>query len=338
MKERSTTRMIRVGVNGYGTIGKRVADAVNSMPDMELVGIGKASPNHTADAAADRGYDIYVPDGREDRWDDAGMAVAGDIDDLIDASDIVADATPAGMGAEYRPIYEDHDTPALFQGGEGADVAEASFTARANYSEATDKDYVRIVSCNTTGLNRMFAPLHEEYGVERASITLVRCRGEHAVISADPVGLPSHHGPDALEVIPDMGPVMTMGMKVPTVRHHFHGINVELGAEPSAAEVRDLLASQSRIHVVDGDLGIDSGWELQEFALDRGRDRMNLYENQIFEDSISMDGPQLHLFQSIHRESDVVPENVDAIRAMMGEADAEESIELTNDVMGIGDI
>ncbi|MFB6101613.1 MAG: glyceraldehyde-3-phosphate dehydrogenase, partial [Haloplanus sp.] len=50
--------MIRVGVNGYGTIGKRVADAVNSMPDMELVGIGKASPNHTADAAAERGYDI----------------------------------------------------------------------------------------------------------------------------------------------------------------------------------------------------------------------------------------------------------------------------------------
>ncbi|ESS10887.1 MAG: glyceraldehyde 3-phosphate dehydrogenase (NAD(P)+) [uncultured archaeon A07HR60] len=330
--------MIRVGVNGYGTIGKRVADAVVSMPDMELVGVAKASANHTADAAADRGYNIYVPEDRHSQWADAGMTVAGDVHDLIELSDIVADTTPAGMGAEYRPIYEDHDTPALFQGGENADIVEASFTARANYSEATDKDYVRVVSCNTTGLNRMFAPLHEKYGVERASITLVRCRGEHAVLSADPVSIPSHHGPDALEVIPDMGPITTMGMKAPTVRHHFHGINVTLGAEPSAAEVRDLLASQSRIHVIDGDLGIDSGWELQEYALDRGRDRMNLYENQIFEDSITMDSSQLHLFQSIHRESDVVPENIDAIRAVAGEADAIESIEQTNDVMGIGDI
>jgi glyceraldehyde-3-phosphate dehydrogenase (NAD(P)) len=113
---------------------------------------------------------------------------------------------------------------------------------------------------------------------------------------------------------------------------------VTLGAEPTAAEVRDLLASESRIHVIDDDLGIDSGWELQEFALDRGRDRMNLYENQIFEDSITMDGTQLHLFQCIHRESDVVPESIDAIRAMLADADAVESIELTNEVMGIGDI
>lgn len=330
--------MIRVGVNGYGTIGKRVADAVVSMPDMELVGVSKASPNHTADAAAERGYNIYVPEERHDKWTDAGMTVAGDVHDLIELSDIVADTTPAGMGADYRPIYEDHDTPALFQGGESADVVEASFTARANYSEATDKDYVRVVSCNTTGLNRMFAPLHEEYGVERASITLVRCRGEHAVLSANPVTIPSHHGPDALEVIPDMGPITTMGLKAPSVRHHFHGINVTLDGEPTAAEIRDLLASQSRIHVIDSDLDIDSGWELQEFALDRGRDRLNLYENQIFEDSITMDGTQLHLIQSIHRESDVVPENIDAIRAVMGEADAVESIELTNDVMGIGDI
>ena len=31
--------MIRVGVNGYGTIGKRVADAVAPQPDMRLVGV-----------------------------------------------------------------------------------------------------------------------------------------------------------------------------------------------------------------------------------------------------------------------------------------------------------
>jgi dihydrodipicolinate reductase len=30
---------IRVGVNGYGVIGKRVADAVHAQPDMHLVGV-----------------------------------------------------------------------------------------------------------------------------------------------------------------------------------------------------------------------------------------------------------------------------------------------------------
>lgn len=33
------SRKVRVAVNGYGVIGKRVADAVAVQPDMELVGI-----------------------------------------------------------------------------------------------------------------------------------------------------------------------------------------------------------------------------------------------------------------------------------------------------------
>ncbi|MES3517535.1 MAG: type II glyceraldehyde-3-phosphate dehydrogenase, partial [Natronomonas sp.] len=257
-------------------------------------------------------------------------------DDLIAESEIVVDTTPAGMGAEYRPIYEEHDTPAIFQGGESADVAEQSFTARANYADAADEEYVRIVSCNTTGLNRLFAPMLEEYGIERTVVTLVRCRGEHAVLSADPVKPPSHHGPDALEVIPEIGEIQTMGMKAPTVRHHFHSVNIELESSASAADVVDTLEDESRIHVIDGDLEMNSGWDLQEFALDRGRDRMNLYENQVFEDSITVEGNQLYLFQSIHRESDVIPENIDAIRAITGTADREESMAKTDEVLGIG--
>lgn len=33
-----TQDVIRVAVNGYGVIGKRVVEAVRTMPDMELVG------------------------------------------------------------------------------------------------------------------------------------------------------------------------------------------------------------------------------------------------------------------------------------------------------------
>ena len=43
--------MIQVGVNGYGTIGKRVADAVAAQPDMQLTGVAKTRPNYEAETA-----------------------------------------------------------------------------------------------------------------------------------------------------------------------------------------------------------------------------------------------------------------------------------------------
>ena len=36
---------IRVGVNGFGTIGKRVATAVAAQDDMELVGVTNTRPS-----------------------------------------------------------------------------------------------------------------------------------------------------------------------------------------------------------------------------------------------------------------------------------------------------
>jgi glyceraldehyde-3-phosphate dehydrogenase (NAD(P)) len=45
---------------------------------------------------------------------------------------------------------------------------------------------------------------------------------------------------------------------------------------------------------------------------------------------------ELYFFQAIHQESIVVPENVDAIRAMMElESDGAKSIEKTNKAIGL---
>jgi len=54
------SHMLRVGVNGFGTIGKRVADAVRAQPDMRVAGVAKCSPNYEAAVAADRGYALYA--------------------------------------------------------------------------------------------------------------------------------------------------------------------------------------------------------------------------------------------------------------------------------------
>lgn len=48
-------KQIRVGVNGYGVIGKRVADAVTLQDDMTLAGIADVGFDWRIRVAAERG-------------------------------------------------------------------------------------------------------------------------------------------------------------------------------------------------------------------------------------------------------------------------------------------
>ncbi|WP_424000932.1 type II glyceraldehyde-3-phosphate dehydrogenase [Haloarcula salina] len=335
--------MLHVGINGFGTIGKRVADAVRVQPDMTVAGVAKRSPNFEATIAHDRGYDLYAADGREP-FDEADLATAGTVHDLIEASDVVVDTTPGGVGEANAPLYAEHDTPAIFQGGEDADVADVSFNARANYDNAVGADTARVVSCNTTGLSRLLAPLKESYGVEKTRVTLVRrgadpgqtSRGPINDTLPDPVTIPSHHGPDVQTIFPDLD-IDTMGMKVPTTQMHTHSVNVTLESEPTTEEVTALLADESRLFLIPETLGIDGAGKLKEYTRDAGRPRGDVWENCIWAESITVQGRDLYLFQAIHQEADVVPENIDAVRALSERtASAEKSIRRTDEALGVG--
>ncbi|MFB6360824.1 MAG: type II glyceraldehyde-3-phosphate dehydrogenase, partial [Halobacteriales archaeon] len=173
--------MIRVGVNGYGTIGKRVADAVTVQPDMELVGVAKTRPNHEARTAVDHGYPLYAAiEDRADQFAEAGLGIAGLVDELAADVDIMVDACPSGIGEANLDMYAEHGVPALLQGGEAASAVDVSFNARGNYDAAAGADAVRVVSCNTTGLARLVAPLRDAYGIEKLRATLVRRGGDPA--------------------------------------------------------------------------------------------------------------------------------------------------------------
>jgi len=336
--------MLQVGVNGYGTIGKRVADAVVAQPDMELVGVAKTRPNFEAQQAVENGYPLFaaVPE-RVEKFGEAGIDLAGEVEELVQQSDVVVDATPSGIGAENKELYEAHDTPALYQGGESADLVDTSFNARSNYSDAVGVDHVRVVSCNTTGLSRLIAPIEEAFGIEKVRATLVRRGGDPSQSSRgpindvlpDPISLPSHHGPDVETIFPDLT-IDTLGLKVPATLTHTHSVNISLESEADAEDVRELLEGESRLFVIPDGLGIDGSGSLKELALDAGRPRGDIWENCIWGESIAMSGSDLYLFQAIHQESDVVPENVDAVRAVGETEDARTSIERTNEALGVG--
>ena len=335
--------MIRIAINGYGTIGKRVADAVAAQKDMEVIGVSKTRPSAEAFVAKQRGFPLYIADmTKEPAFANLGIDVAGSVEEMIEGADVVVDATPGDMGAKNKALYEHKGVKAVFQGGEEHEVAGFSFNSECNYREAIGRQFVRVVSCNTTGLCRIINAVDKEYGVEKVRAVMVRRgsdpgeikKGPIDAVVLNPVTIPSHHGPDVQTVIPHIS-IVTMAMIVPTTMMHMHAVEMDTKLMPSRQRLIEIIEKSPRMGLVRKGTGITSTAELKEYVMDMGRCRSDLWENGIFEESVSVTGKEIYLFQAIHQEADVVVENVDAIRAMVGEIkDPQVSIQMTNEALG----
>ena len=332
----------KIAVNGYGTIGKRVADAVRAQEDMEVIGISKTKPNYEAAVANQLGYDIYAPAENIEAFEKAGIPLAGTIQEMIGKADLIVDGTPGGIGEKNKPLYEKVGVKAIWQGGESHQLAGFSFNAVSNYDKALGRDFVRVVSCNTTGLCRVISPIDKELGINKVRITIARRavdpndikKGPVNAIVLHPVTLPSHHGPDVKSVLPNIN-ITSAALIVPTTLMHLHTVNMEVSTDCTTEDIKKIFGSQSRIRFVGQ--GITSTAEIIEVARDIGRPRNDMWENCIWPESITVnEKEELYFFQAIHQESIVVPENVDAIRAMMElESEGAKSIEKTNKAIGL---
>ncbi|MGB9635653.1 MAG: type II glyceraldehyde-3-phosphate dehydrogenase [Thermoplasmata archaeon] len=340
---------VKVAINGYGTIGKRVADAVNLQDDMKVVGVVKTRPTYECITAIQKGLKLYVAS--EDKiqaFKDAGFEVAGTARELFEEADIIVDCTPGKKkeggttGEDYKKIYEELGKPAIFQGGEKHKLTGLSFNAYANYEKCIGAKYVRVVSCNTTGLLRTLVPIHENIGIESVKAVLVRRATDPNDSKKGPINaiqpeikVPSHHGPDVQSVVPDIN-ISTMAVVVPTTIMHLHNVMVTLKKEVKAENVIDVWKNTPRVILVNSKHGFESTAQLMEYAKDMGRPRSDLFEIPVWQDGVSVVGRELYYTQAVHQESDVVPENIDAIRAMMHlERDKMKSIQKTNRALKI---
>ncbi|AGK61608.1 glyceraldehyde 3-phosphate dehydrogenase (NAD(P)+) [Archaeoglobus sulfaticallidus PM70-1] len=334
---------VKVAVNGYGTIGKRVADAISLQKDMEVVGVTKTKPDFDAKMAIKKGYRLYaaIPD-RVKVFESAGLEVEGTIEDLLKEVDIVVDCSPNKIGAENKKLYEKLGVKAIFQGGEKKDVAEVSFNAIANYEEAVGKQFVRVVSCNTTGLTRLIYTIKKNFPIKKVRATMIRRvvdpkedkKGLVNGIQPNPIKLPSHHGPDVQSILPDVN-IITAAFKVPTTIMHVHSVAIEMEKDISEEDIKSAFAEEPRIMLFNSEDGFTSTAKIIEFARDL-RLRYDLYENAVWEDSIGVVDGEVYVTQAINQESIVIPENIDAIRAMLELMDKEESIKETNRTLKIG--
>lgn len=154
-------------------------------------------------------------------------------------------------------------------------------------------------------------------------------------IVPNPPTVPSHHGPDVQTVMYGLD-ITTMALLVPTTIMHQHNLMVELEKDVSVDDVIDKLENTSRVLLLEAEKGMDSTASVMEFARDLGRPRGDLFEIAVWKESLNIVDQELFYMQAIHQESDVVPENVDAIRAILElESDPAKSIAKTNENMGI---
>ncbi len=336
---------IRVGVAGYGTIGQRLADGVAFQEDMELVGIADMAPTLAVRALYEKGmpYDLYLVDGADgSKLTGLGIPVSGSFQDLLGKVDIMLDSSPAGVGAKNKALYEKAGVKAIFQGGEKNSVADVFFHGYANYEKGVGQNYLKLTSCNTTGLIRSVDCLDRAYGIEKVAITIIRRvadpgdyhRGLTNALQLEKA--PTHQAVDLMTIMPH---VNATGILVHTPITHGHFITVVASGKQKITKDMALEAFQKhpRIRVVTTDEGFLGNSSFFKYGRDLGHPRGDLYEIGLWADSIVESGNDIMYGIHIPQESVTIPETMDGIRAACKmQLTREEGTAMTNKYLKIG--
>ena len=335
---------IRVAVNGYGVIGKRVASAVIVQPDMELVGISDMVTDYRLKTATIIDMPVYaaLPE-KVAEMRASGIQVRGTLDDLLPLVDVVVDCTPKGVAASNFDRYRAARVKAIFQGGEDHSLTGHSFVAQANYATALNRDTTRVVSCNTTSIVRTLTALRDARLLKKARGVLIRratdpWESDHSGIMNTMVPedtIPSHQGPDAQTVVPGLD-VVTIAAKAAHTQNHNHFWVVELSRRAERDEVLAAFRAAPRIafiRMTDGIVGLNVTLELMK---DLGRPRGDMWEVAVWEDVLTVVGTELYYTYQVDNQAIVIPETIDAIRALVGSVTRpDESIQMTDDALGL---
>ena len=334
----------RVAVNGYGVIGKRVAAAVTLQRDMSLVGVSDVVTDWRAHMVTRNHFSLFgATTEHANAMRGAGLNVIGTLDELLGQADVVVDCTPKRVAAKNVEVYRRRGVKFILHGGEKHSTTGHSFVAESNYSSALDREATRVVSCNTTSIVRTLTALKKAGLLLRARGTLLRRAtdpweshesGIMNTLVPEPE-IPSHQGPDAQSVDPDLD-VVTMAVKVPETLAHLHYWSVQMKRQASKDEVLDAFRASSRIALINTGDGLVALNSVKELMADRGRPHDNLYEVALWGDMLRVQGDELFYAYMVDNQAIVIPETIDAIRALTGTARAaQESIVRTNMALGI---
>ncbi len=330
--------MVNVSVNGYGTIGKRVAEAITKHPKLKLIGISKYTPDQDGKLANAHGLNVFAPKDAIKNFESKGIVVSGSVDDMITESGIVVDASADGKGMQNKQsVYQPKNKNAIFQGGEDETVADVSFNARSNFDKASGKQFIRVVSCNTTGYCRLIKPLLENYKIKHINAFLIR-RGadlndaKGSALNAVEWKARSHHAHDIQSVLGDI-PITSIAFKVPHTHSHINSMNILFeDGMPTKDELVDLYSKEGRVAVLNN---VSTSAQIVEAARDFELPRNDTYVVSLLANTIEINDGGVFFSFSVPQESIVVLENLDAIVAQSNGMSKDESMEFTDGLIGI---
>lgn len=339
--------MIKVGVVGYGTIGQRLADGAALQKDMELVGVCDVAPTLAIRALREKGmpYKLFlaVPENKP-QFDALGIPTSGTLEELVQQCDVLLDATSAGVGAKNKEIYARYGKKAVFQGGEKNSVADVFFHGYANYEKGLTANFLKLTSCNTTGLIRAVDCLDRAIGIEKVAITIIRRvsdpgdyhRGLTNALQLEKA--PSHQALDLMTIMPHIN---ATGILVHTPITHGHIITVLATAANGKKITKEMaleaFSKHDRIRIVSLAEGFLGNASLFKYARDLGNPRGDMYEIALWEDSIVESGNDIMFAINIPQEAVTIPESLDAVRACTGlQTDRLAGVAKTNEYLGLG--
>jgi len=317
--------MVKVFINGYGNIGRRIATAFSQDKEIQFIGVGKYSVDDRVKDAVDRNFPLYVPANMVSKFKEKGFPVSGNISNAIMESDIVIDAAKDGYGYDNKVnLYEPLNKAAIFQGGEDntgvRKVADVIHNSRVNYKDMFKKKYVIQGSCNVSGMGRILQPMIEKYGseIERYDVTLIRRSADLEDLKEVKDSIEwdknPHHQDDVKSFLPTVN-LYVEAYKVPSRMMHLHQMTVRFkSAAPDKESFLDIYEKEFGVAILSNARGTG---DIRKKAIDLGFEHGDTNMVHIHSDTIRTQDDTLKLLYSDDQTGMVIPENYLLFQSML---------------------
>jgi glyceraldehyde-3-phosphate dehydrogenase (NAD(P)) len=317
--------LVKVFINGYGNIGRRLATALSVDKEIQFVGVAKYTIDDKVKEALDNHYNVFVPDDLVGMCREKGYNITGTVRDAVGRADLVVDAAKEGGGFENKKnLYLPMNKPAIFQGGEDRHgefaVADMIHNSRVNYDKAAGKTYVIQGSCNVSGMGRIMQPLKERFGDRklRYDVSLIRrwadLEDTKAVKDSIEWDRNPHHQDDVKDFIPDAN-LYVDAFKVPSRMMHLHHMMIRFKDKaPTKDEILECYRKEFGVAILKSAKGTG---DVRKKAIELGFVHGDTNMVHIHEDILRVQDDTVKLAYSDDQTGMVIPENHMLIQSMV---------------------
>jgi glyceraldehyde-3-phosphate dehydrogenase (NAD(P)) len=332
--------LVKVFINGYGNIGRRLATALSADKEIQFVGVAKYSIDDKVKEALDKRYGVFVPENMLGAFKEKGYGVTGTVRDAVKAADLVVDAAKEGGGFENKKaLYEPLGKPAIFQGGEDRHgemaVADMIHNSRVSYDKAQGRTYVIQGSCNVSGMGRIMQPLIEKFGprIKRWDVSLIRrwadLEDTKPVKDSIEWDRHPHHQDDVKDFIPNAN-LYVDAFKVPSRMMHLHHMAIRFdGKAPSTDEVLECFRNEFGVAILNSAKGTA---DVRKKAMELGFAHGDTNMVHIHSDILRTQDDTVKLGYSDDQTGMVIPENHLLIQSMVFKRPRGEAIKRTDNL------